>query len=237
MILKADLHIHSCLSPCGSLEMSPARIIGEAEKHKLDMIALTDHNCARNLRSFESASISSSITPIFGLEVTTREEAHILALFPSVIAAEALGAVIESLLPPVPNNPDLFGDQVYVDEKECILGEVEVSLLQGADIGLEELCREVIERGGLFIPAHIDRPSFSIISQLGFLPDLPYSALEVTSFPAPVESGDFTLISNSDAHCPQDIGRRFFSFRADSPTFEGLQDALLHKDLIQPEHS
>ncbi len=226
MTIHADLHIHSCLSPCGSLEMSPSRIIREAEARGLGMAALTDHNCARNLRTFDLAARKSNIIPVFGLEISTIEEAHVLALFPTAGQAESLGSLVESLLPPMPSAPDLFGDQVYVDEDDFIQGEVEFSLLQAAEISLEELFREVSERGGLFIPAHIDRPSFSVVSQLGFLPPLAYSAVECTAIPSPVDTGKYCVISNSDAHYPGDIGRRYFAFETETPGFEGLCEAL-----------
>lgn len=226
MKIVADLHIHSCLSPCGSLEMSPSRIIAEAEAAGLTMAALTDHNCARNLHTFALAAEKSPVIPVFGLEVTTAEEAHVLALFPAVQPARELGELIESLLPRIPNSADLFGDQVYVDENDFILGEVDVFLLQAAEISLEELYGEVSRRGGLFIPAHIDRPSFSVISQLGFLPPLSYSAVECTELPPSVETGGYCVVTDSDAHRPEDIGRRCFSFETDSPGFEGLSAAL-----------
>ncbi|WP_020611743.1 PHP domain-containing protein [Sediminispirochaeta bajacaliforniensis] len=237
MKFRADLHIHSCLSPCGSLEMSPARIITEAEAAGLDLLALTDHNCARNLRAFDHAARKSNITPIFGIEVNSIEEAHVLCLFPTVKQAEELGDFIENRLPQIPNNPDLFGDQVYVDEHEFILGEVEVSLLQGAEITLEELLKEVKERGGLFIPAHIDRPSFSVVSQLGFLPRLDYSAVECVTWPPVIDTADYCVITDSDAHYPQDIAKRSFTFEADSPTFEGLYDALAAKRVTPQKRS
>jgi PHP family Zn ribbon phosphoesterase len=206
--------------------MSPSRIIREAEALGLGMAALTDHNCGRNLHTFDMAARESSIIPVFGLEVTTMEEAHVLALFPTARGAEALGLLVESLLPSMPSAPDLFGDQVYVDEDDFILGEVEFSLLQAAEISLEDLFREVSERGGLFIPAHIDRPSFSVVSQLGFLPPLAYSAVECTRLPCSVDTGGNCIICSSDAHYPGDIGKRYISFETELPGFEGLCEAL-----------
>ncbi len=237
MTIHADLHIHSCLSPCGSLEMSPSRIIREAEARGLGMAALTDHNCARNLHTFEMAARKSNIIPVFGLEVTTIEDAHILALFPTAKEAESLGALVVCLLPSIPSSPELFGDQVYVDEDDFLLGEMEISIMQASEISLEDLFREVLERGGLFIPAHIDRPSFSVVSQLGFLPPLAYSAVECTVLPSAVDTGGNCIICNSDAHYPDDIGRRYFSFETESPSFEGLCDALASCSLTLPGRS
>lgn len=226
MFYKADLHIHSCLSPCGSLEMSPARIVQEAKKQRLDLIALTDHNNTRNIPAFASLCRKAGIAALYGMEVSSSEEIHCLCLFETIEAAGELGSVVEDHLPEIPNNPDLFGDQVYVDESENILGEFVPSLLQSAEITLEELHRETTRLGGLFIPAHIDRPSFSLISQLGFLPDLAYSALECVHLPPPVECGSITLVRNSDAHRPEDIGSRHFCFEAEEASFPALRRAL-----------
>lgn len=224
--IRADLHIHSCLSPCGSLEMSPEAIAWRALDAGLDIIALTDHNSALNTPAFAAACSKQNISCIFGLEVTTREEAHILCLFSSVDKALALGAIIYPLLPNIANDPKRMGDQVFVDEDENILGEVEKYLPQAIDLSVDELSSRVREAGGLFIPAHIDKPVFSIISQLGFLPSLPYAALESTKIPCPVATGKNPIIVSSDAHYLEDIGKRKTVLSVSEVSFHGILEAL-----------
>ena len=205
--------------------MSPALIAAKAAEAGLGTAALTDHNSALNCRAFETCCRRLGITPVFGIEATTSEEAHILCLFETVEAAEELGQYIYKLLPDIPNNPDKFGDQVYVDADENILGEVEKYLVSAADITIDKLFEQVTSAGGLFIPAHIDKPVFSIPSQLGFLPPMPYSALETTVLPCPVETGDHSLIMNSDAHYPDDIAKRSTLYEVSAADFTELASA------------
>ncbi|MBN2510514.1 MAG: PHP domain-containing protein, partial [Spirochaetales bacterium] len=182
MKYRCDLHIHTCLSPCGSLDSSPLAVVSAAAEKGLKVIAVCDHNSALNCKTAMKAGKLMDILVIPGIEVATRDEAHILALFPSLGPALELGAELYRLLPPVPagngqGTQEL--DQVFVDLKGVILGEVDKFLAAGADIGIEEVVDFVHKAGGLVIPAHIDRPVFSVISQLGFLPDLPFDAVEI----------------------------------------------------------
>lgn len=170
--------------------MSPSVIARTAKERGLQMAALCDHNTALNTPAFAAACAAEGLTGIYGMEATTREEAHILCLFETPEAALSLGEFIYELLPEIPNDPEKMGDQVYVDAEENILGEVEKVLMSGADISLEALLEEVHRRGGLFIPAHIDRPVFSIPSQLGFLPPLITTPWNRSASPAPSPSGE-----------------------------------------------
>ena len=226
MRYAADLHIHSCLSPCGDLSMSPALIARKAAFLGLAVAALTDHNSALNAPAFAAACAKEGIVPVFGIEVTTREELHVLALFERPEEALELGKDLYELLPAIRNDPAKFGDQVYVDEEEAILGEVEKYLVNAVDLSLDDVAARILSAGGLFIPAHVDRPIFSISSQLGFLPDMPYSAIEVTEWPCLMNPGSVPMISSSDAHYPDAIGKRFIRFEASSPSFASLRDAL-----------
>lgn len=238
MIFRGDIHIHSCLSPCGSLEMSPSAIVREGLAKGLDLIALTDHNSGRNLPPFGKLCREAGIGALFGLEVTSIEEVHVLCLFGEVQQGVEFGRYIESLLPSIPNAPDLLGDQVYVDTEEYIQGEVEISLLQAAEISLDELLRVVKEWRGLFIPAHIDRPSWSLTSQLGFIPTMEYDALERISIPEPEEPPAFApWIRNSDAHQPGEMGKRSFFFEAPQANFQGFAEALRAGKITLQGHS
>ncbi len=197
----------------------------------LDSAAITDHNSALNCRAFAACCRKLGILPIFGIEVTSIEEAHVLCLFENVEQAETLGGIIYEKLPDIPNIPEKFGDQVYVDEEENILGEVDKYLVSAADISLDELLLIVRELNGLFIPAHIDKPVFSIPSQLGFLPEMDYDALETTVIPCPVQTGDWTLIQNSDAHYLEDIGKRYTIYDTKSVSFPGIRTAIHTKNI------
>lgn len=226
MRLIADLHIHSCLSPCGDLSMSPRRIAKEATRKGLSLIALTDHNSALNCPAFADACRREGISALFGIEVTTVEEIHVLALFPTVEQALELSDEISRNMPRVVYDPDRHGDQVYVNENEEILGEVDIYLGVGTHFSLDGLLSIVRSMEGLFIPSHIDRPVNSLLSQLGRIPELPYSALEVTRWPPLVSAPNQVFVSNSDSHIPELIGTRYTSFEGDSPSFDSLRKAL-----------
>lgn len=225
MIIRADLHLHSCLSPCGDLSMSPRTIAKILADRGIALAALTDHNSALNCPAFAEACMRCGIAPLFGIEAQTREECHVLCLFADIEKALALGDELYALMPPVMNIPEKMGDQVWVDENDDIMGEVDKYLVASADIGLEALADRVIGEGGLVIPAHVDRPYFSLTSQLGFVPDGPWTALEVTRMPdnsAPdtvlPDTRGYPLITSSDAHYPEHVGRRAFDLDiADDP--------------------
>lgn len=226
-VFRADCHLHSCLSPCGDLESSPSAIVEAAVRTGLDLIALTDHNSALNCPTFRKAAERAGISAVYGIEVTTREEVHALCLFESPEGALELGETIYEALPDVPVIPERYGDQVYVDIDDMILGEVDKHLIYAADYSMDELLDMVVSAGGLFIPAHIDRAANSVYSQLGFLPDAPYSAVEVTKIPSRIDPRGHAVISDSDAHFLADVGSRTFTFEAQAPTFGGLQSALI----------
>ena len=191
-------------------------------------MALTDHNSTRNCPAFAQACDRYRITPLFGTETTTREEVHALSLFGDLESACSWGDWVYERLPAIPNDPERFGDQVVVDVHEEILAFEERFLIPAIDASLEEIGAETFRRGGLFIPAHIDRSTTSISSQLGFLPPGRYSALEVIRLPVEIDTGEHTLICDSDAHYLEDIGRRTFSFEraVGEPVFEALTRAL-----------
>ncbi|ULQ58943.1 PHP domain-containing protein [Brucepastera parasyntrophica] len=212
MIIKADFHLHSCLSPCGDLSMSPNAIAAILAEKGVRLAALTDHNTALNCPAFGYACRVHDIIPLYGIEAQPQEECHILCLFGGLDSALELGQKLYELMPPVMNNPEKMGDQIYVNEDEEILGEVDKYLITSAEIGLEDLSSLVLRLGGIVIPAHVDRPAFSLTSQLGFIPDGPWSALEVVRMPtaAGIDTRAYPLITSSDAHYPEHIGRRPF---------------------------
>lgn len=215
MPLLADLHNHSCLSPCGSLEMSPRLLASRARERGVRLLALTDHNSSLNCPAFAAACRAEGLIPLFGMEATVMEEVHVLCLFVSLDAALAFSAEWYGLLPPVPNDPARLGDQVYVDEEENIVGEVEKFLGVAADVPLGELGPRVSSYGGLVIPAHVDRPAFSMTSQLGFVADGPWAALECVRLPSSADTRGYPLTTSSDAHYPEHVARRPFELDID----------------------
>ncbi len=220
---KADFHIHSCLSPCGDLLMSPSTIVKGLKEKGVQIAALTDHNTSLNCPSFEYHCKKAGIASLFGMEAQTQEEVHALCLFSSLEVALAFSNEIYELLPPILNDPEKMGDQVYVDEEDDIIGEVEKYLVTSIDLGIDELAKKVHSLGGLFIPAHIDRAAFSLTSQLGFVPDGDWDALETVTFPparvdyiegkpqrTPIDTLGYPLTMSSDAHFVEHIARRTF---------------------------
>ncbi|MDR0389466.1 MAG: PHP domain-containing protein [Spirochaetaceae bacterium] len=224
MSLLADLHNHSCLSPCGSLDLSPGVLAALAGEKGIKALALTDHNSALNCPAFAKHCARLGIVPIFGLEATTQEEIHVLCLFTCLEAALSFGEYVYSILTPFPNDPEKTGDQVYVDEDDNIEGEVEYFLSNAIDLSIDRLGPRAEEYGGLVIPAHIDRPAFSMTSQFGVVVQGPWTAVECTRIPPRffLPSGDGALIdtlgypriTSSDAHYPEHVARRPFELDA-----------------------
>ncbi len=216
MTVKADFHLHSCLSPCGDLSMSPRAIATSLAERGVGLAALTDHNTALNCPAFGAACREHGIVPLYGIEAQGQEEVHILCIFADLALALQLGSELYDLMPPVMNIPEKMGDQVYVNEEDDIIGEVDKYLITSAEIDLDGLAKRVLELGGIVIPAHVDRPAFSLTSQLGFIVDGPWSALEVVRMPdrtqvsTTLDTRGFPLITSSDAHYPEHIARRPF---------------------------
>lgn len=210
----ADLHIHTCLSPCASLDLSPRNIVDRAKFQGLDVIAITDHNTAKNVQVVMRLGEKGGLKVIPGMEVQSREEIHLLTLFPDWPATAAWAEEVSRSLPEMNNDPLIFGDQPIVDEEGNILEFESRLLLNSLRLSAEEIIRLVAGKGGLTIPSHFDRGSFSLLSQLGFIPpNMPLEALEMSrsrnSYPEGVwREGPQTLplIASSDAHRPEEVG-------------------------------
>ena len=215
MSLLADLHNHSCLSPCGSLELSPRALADAAARRNVKVLALTDHNSSLNCPAFAKVCPPRGILPIFGLEATTQEEIHFLCLFTSCEASIAFSEYAYSILLPFPNVPEKAGDQVYVDEEDNIEGEVEYYLVNPLELTADSIGPKVLEYGGIVIPAHVDRPAFSMVSQLGVMVKGPWAAVECVRLPPvfnaqALDTLGYPLITSSDAHYPEHVARRPF---------------------------
>jgi 3',5'-nucleoside bisphosphate phosphatase len=230
---SCDLHIHSTLSPCGSLEMSPNNIIVKAKQVGLQVISITDHNMVENSLYAHEIGKKVGITVLFGMEAQTVEEIHLLAFFDTYELALAFQKKIYGLLPDIQNDADYFGDQVVVNEENEIVRFENRLLLNSAQISITDATAWIKNHGGIAIPSHIDSSTFSIISQLGYIPDdLPFDALEVRDKGKSNEllplimKKDIPFVSFSDAHYLEDIGKRRINLNLEEPNCREIAGAL-----------
>ncbi|TCO09727.1 hypothetical protein EV194_102153 [Natronoflexus pectinivorans] len=234
---RADLHIHTVLSPCGGLDMTPERIVHEALKKKLDIIAITDHNSTKQCIEVMEVGEEKGLVVIGGSEINSREEVHCVTLFESIENLKEFQVFLDAKLPEILNKPEKFGHQVWVNRHEEIIGEEPRLLWSALNASIDEIASEVHRLNGLFFPAHIDRMINGMLRQLGFVPpDLQADALEVLFLNEPRiaevknQNSSFSIITNSDAHEPEHIGRRFTWLKMKELTFEEIRMALNHQD-------
>jgi PHP family Zn ribbon phosphoesterase len=234
---SADLHIHTCLSPCSDWEMSPKKIVAKSIEKQLDIIAICDHNSAENVQAVMHLGEKMGLCVLPGMEICSKEEVHILGLFNAAEQAQAMQEFVYAHLPGE-NKAEVFGYQVIIDEEDEIRGEVSRLLIGASRLSLQDIVAKVHKLGGLSIASHVDRPSFGIIGQLGFIPtDLSLDGLEV-SYRLPLNEVrkkipgivNFPCISSSDAHFPEDIGKAKTIFALSAPTFDEIRMALKGKD-------
>ena len=233
--MKFDLHIHSCLSPCANLEMSPGEIVARAKAAGMDGIALTDHQSARNCPAIAECAKRAGLKCLYGLEVQTAEEVHTVALFDTVEQALAMTDFVYAAIPKRVNDPETFGDQPVVTWDDDIV-ELEWRILaMGCRHFIPETAAKVHELGGLYIAAHIDRPNFSVLGTLGSIPVPPtvpaapsprgadnyFDAVELSrtadeTIWLPKAAG-YAVTRSSDAHNLDDVARVWTE--ADLPEF------------------
>ena len=177
--MKYDLHIHSCLSPCGDADMTPNNIAGMAMLSGIRLAALTDHNTTLNCPAFFKACERVGIVPIAGMELTTAEEIHMVCLFPTLESAMEFGKFVDGHRMKIPNRPDIFGEQIVMNEHDEEIGREESLLIAASDLDVVSAYNEVVARGGAAFPAHIDKSANGIISILGdFPPEPPFKSAE-----------------------------------------------------------
>ena len=213
--------------------MSPTKIVRRAKEAGLDIIAITDHNMVENGKYAAEIGKKEAISVLFGMELQTEEEIHMIVLFEKYDTALALQETIYNLLPDVPNDPDFFGDQVVVDCDENIVRFEDRLLINSAGISIEEATEWVKDHGGIAIPSHIDSTTFSIISQLGFVPpDIPFDALEIRD-PRNIQEisnlvirKDLAFVTFSDAHYLEDIGKRRTTLNLNNTSTGEIERAL-----------
>ncbi len=210
-----DLHIHSCLSPCGDDDSTPNSIAGIGEINSLDIMALTDHNTCKNCPAFFEACFRHGILPVAGMELTTAEDIHAVCLFPSLERAMEFDAFLQERRVLIPNRIDIFGRQIICDSEDNAIGEEEYLLSNATTISIDEAPKLVENFGGICYPAHIDRDANGIISVLGTFPKTPHftcaelhDAEKRDEYAVNYDLSDKCLVVSSDAHYLWDIKER-----------------------------
>ena len=212
----ADLHVHTVLSGCAEVEMTPPLILRQAERLGLNLIAITDHNACHNVEAVIQAADGTGVHVLPGMELQSKEEVHLLCLFDTVPQCQEWQEEVFQKLPSLTNRGEVFGSQYVVDSTGDFMWTEERLLAASADMTIDEVISKVRDLGGIVLPAHVDRPSFSLLANLGWVPEgLQVDGLEVTSGFVP-SSGfkqwpqlkAWCLIVNGDAHRLQEMQRR-----------------------------
>ena len=229
-----DLHIHSCLSPCGDDDMTPANLVGMAAVKGLEVIALTDHNSCRNCPAAMYHGKKYGVTVIPGMELTTAEEVHVICLFADLDAALAFDSYVYARLMPVPNREDIFGKQQIMNQNDEVAETAEYLLINAVSISFDDVFPLVESFGGIAYPAHVDKSSTSVISNLGFIPpDSTFTCAEFHDFKnlhrlrkehPYLET--CSVICCSDAHYLQDIHEPDYQIYSVSKNISDILNAL-----------
>lgn len=231
----ADLHIHTCLSPCASNEMIPPNILNMAKLLGTNIIGICDHNSAKNVKSVLDASKDyNDILVLPGMEVQSVEEVHMLCFYENLNKLEVWQDFVYAHLPKRKNNPEIFGSQLIIDKKGSVLQNEDRLLLTSTNLTVDQVSKKVRELDGLLIPAHIDKKSFSLLGQLGFVPEnIEIDALEISKnisrkncrkrFPF---VASYNLIKSSDAHRLEEMVMQKMFFYVKSLTFTEIKLAL-----------
>ena len=238
---RADLHIHTGLSPCASDEMTPPAIVQAAVDRGLSMIAICDHNSAGNVAATQAAG-RGRLAVLAGIEITTAEEVHVVGLFPDAQAVRPVSLRVRATLPDSTAASRKFGEQRLLDSDGRVVGHERKMLSGASSLGLSETVALIKENGGLAVAAHVDRPSFSVLSQLGVFPtDAGFDAVEVFTAAGVVPKGSgkdkaavksrdnawgLPVLASSDSHFLTDISRVWTVFRMCDTTFEEMTLAL-----------
>ena len=212
MRLRYDLHIHSCLSPCGDDVLTPAFVAGSAKLCGLDVAALTDHNSAKNCPAFFKAAEFYGLSPLGGLELSTVEGVHVLCLFDELEKIMEFDRFVSERLIKMENDPAFFGNQLVCDEEDEVLGEEKYLLSGDTDIAFNDVREIVLSYGGVALPAHIDRKVNGAVEIFGTVPaEAGFKVYEMRDRGSKEDylrymCADPLVIYNSDAHMAENIG-------------------------------
>lgn len=227
-----DLHVHSCLSPCASDEMTPADIAGFAKLNGIELLAVTDHNAAENLPAVQEACNAYGLRLLPGIEVNTAEEIHMLTYFATVEAALKMSELLYLSLPEVPYDSAIWGSQLVMDANDTVVMKREKLLTAASSYDIYEMTELCHKLGGIAVPAHVDRDSYSLLSVLGFAPDdLPFAAYEVARPEHTLQDLQANgrlpqgcqLLTSSDAHRLEDIAMHPRALPENSPLWRLLK--------------
>ncbi len=231
--IKADLHIHTCLSPCGDIRMTAKTIVESAISRKLDMIGICDHNATENFFAVRKAAEKFDLKVIGGIEVTSIEEVHILALFDDDSDLFKFQKIVYENLEGE-NDEELFGFQLIINEQDEIIDLNKKLLIGATSLSVDNIAQQIHSLNGVVIASHIDRERFSLIGQLGFVPEgLELDGLELSpryisqnkklEYPL---TADSPFITFSDSHYPEDIGKTSTCFYMEDANIKELKKAL-----------
>jgi predicted metal-dependent phosphoesterase TrpH len=233
--IKADVHLHTCLSPCADITQSPKRIMEKINDNNFDLIFITDHNSIANTNAaMEAGKIYGNIKVYPGMEITTREEIHILSLFEKSENADSMKEYINNYLPDVYFEKERQ-EQIIANENDEVEGFYGKSLFSAVDLGLDEIINLIHTNNGIAIAAHIDRQSFSILSQLGFIPDkCKLDALEISPNMSLIQAKEiykdyymkYKFVKGSDSHSLHTIGCAYTEFTGEDNTFKSFYSFL-----------
>ena len=225
-----DLHVHSCLSPCGDEDQTPSNIAGMAKLCGLNIVALTDHNTTKNCPAFFAAAKRYGIIPVAGMELTTSEDIHVVCLFETLEDAALFDSFAASRRSGVKNRPEIFGRQTVLDENDTLLYEEEDLLLYATDISIDEIPSLIKDFRGICYPAHIDRDANGIIAVLGDIPpDTEFTLFELHSgekideFSEKYGIPKDRFIISSDAHYLTDLRDREYYFELDDEPYSSAR--------------
>ena len=230
-----DLHMHSCLSPCGDDDMTPNNIAGMAYLSGIKIVALTDHNSAKNCPAFYEAAERYGIVPIAGMELTTSEDIHLVCLFENIDSALNFDRYLQERRVLFKNRADIFGEQLIMNGKDEVIGEDEHLLSNATTISLDEAPELVKSYGGVCYPAHIDRDANGIIAILGTVPPTPaFNVYEmrdgnrISEYKEKYGLSDKLIIVSSDSHYLTDINEtnNFFELETDDDSPNEIRHAL-----------
>lgn len=232
--LSYDLHIHSCLSPCGDNDMTPGNIVGMAAVKGLDVIALTDHNACRNCGPAMRFGEEYGVMVIPGMELTTMEEVHVVCLFPELGQALEFDRYVYGKLQKIPNRADIFGHQYRTGEADEVVEEEGNLLINATDISFDEVFRLVAQHGGVMMPAHVDKGANSLIANLGFIPPESEFYLAEVKDKGKLQGlleqhpylAECRIFSDSDAHYLGDIAEAVNFFEAEEKSLGAVFEAL-----------
>ena len=233
--LHYDLHIHSCLSPCGDNDMTPGNIVGMATIKELDVIAVTDHNSCKNCPAVMEIAKEYGLIAIPGMELTTMEEVHVLSLFPTLDDAMNWDAFIQDHRMLIPNDEKVFGEQRILNENDAITGYEPNLLINSTDISFDSCYEYITAHNGIMIPAHIDKSSTSLMSNLGFVPpDSQFKCIEVKNLANlhqikkdnPYLEG-CRVITDSDAHYLEHINEPVHTLPVKEKSIESILETLV----------